>query len=622
MNITSVQLLDSNAAVVSLYAVERLKGNATILFIDIGASQCEFSLWKLERGGSVTTITLKDFRFSDEIGGLVIDQLLIEKVIGGLSRAPTTAERVAILRNVRKVKETLAAHGNYVIDLSEDFQKVITLSNDVVAEVAEPVLKKLSKLIEGIETPDEIEMVGGASRLPSFVSVIQNAFPNLPLRRSLNSDEAVATGAAYYASLQTGTIAGTRLEFRRPAMYGLNLKALNQTFELFRRGEFIERKSVTMRRFNDFSFLVELSPEKARNLRIQSSLYDHVPIQFKSIAITGLTNLTRNVTKQLATGTRPYIRFAFGHSEVLDCPDFISASLNANVTVNITIEGEVNSVDSAPMNWGLPTKVTPSDPAFDFDVAAAKQFMLEFNETRADRKRHAAAAHKIEAFIIDLNDKLSYDSDFQAVTTEEERSIIHELLSRERQTIEVSAARVPAVELEKRLEKLKEKIGRTLLRYDELKHRPSAIRKLNRTIGKAEQDMAASKTDQETIDEFASFLRQSKSMMNQALELKPLDDPHILAKDIIEREKQLFRKLPDLRKPARKPQSISFSNDPTDPDYEKKVKQLKKIGINVGPPKPKEVEKEPVEVAATRPMPPPEETLHRTDSNLNPPADL
>jgi anthranilate/para-aminobenzoate synthase component I len=307
---------------------------------------------------------------------------------------------------------------------------------------------------------------------------------------------------------------------------------------------------------------------------------------------------------------------------VLDCPDFISASLNANVTVNVTIEGEVTSVDSAPMNWGLPAKVRPADPAFDFDVPAAKQFMLEFNATRAERKRHSAAAHKIEAFIIDLNDKLSYDTDFQTVTTEEERAMIHELLSRERQTIEVSAARVPAIEFEKRLEKLKEKIGTTLLKYDEPKRRPAAIRKLNRTIQKAEAAMADSKSDKETIDDFASFLSQSKSIMNQALELKPLDEPHIVAKDIIAREEQLFRKLPDLKKPPRKPQTISFSNDPTDPDYEKKVKQLKKMGINVGPPKPKEVDKESIEVTPTKPTPRPQETLHEADADLNLPADL
>lgn len=134
--------------------------------------------------------------------------------------------------------------------------------------------------------------------------------------------------------------------------------------------------------------------------------------------------------------------------------------------------------------------------------------------------------------------------------------------------------------------------------------------------------MADSKSDKETIDDFASFLSQSKSIMNQALELKPLDEPHIVAKDIIAREEQLFRKLPDLKKPPRKPQTISFSNDPTDPDYEKKVKQLKKMGINVGPPKPKEVDKESIEVTPTKPTPRPQETLHEADADLNLPADL
>jgi hypothetical protein len=58
----------------------------------------------------------------------------------------------------------------------------------------------------------------------------------------------------------------------------------------------------------------------------------------------------------------------------------------------------------------------------------------------------------------------------------------------------------------------------------------------------------------------------------------------LFARDLLNREKQLYRKFPDLKKPPRKSQSISFTNDPSDPDYEKKVRELKKMGINVGAP--------------------------------------
>jgi DNA primase large subunit len=239
------------------------------------------------------------------------------------------------------------------------------------------------------------------------------------------------------------------------------------------------------------------------------------------------------------------------------------------------------------MSWGIPRKIALGDSAFDINVSEAKLFLRDWRAAARERKKHAAATHKYQTFIIDLNDKLSFDAEFQNVTSEEERNAIHQLLARERQTIEVSAARVSSGELEKRLEKLKEKFSEALYRYEQLKARPGAIRKLNATIQKGYAAIENATTDAATIEEFKSFLKGSEEMMVEALGFQPLERPRLSAKDLLNREKQLYRKFPDLKKPPRKPQSISFTNDPSDPDYEKKVKELKKMGINVGSPPPK-----------------------------------
>jgi len=152
LNISSAQLLDTNAAVATLYAVERLrKGeNATqrVLFADIGAAQCELSLWAFERAGMVTRATLLDYRYSDEIGGDAVDRRIVEAVTAGLARAPTRPEAAAIARMVRRAKEQLAAGGEHAVDLSEDFQTRVPLSNARVAELAAAETAKLARLVE------------------------------------------------------------------------------------------------------------------------------------------------------------------------------------------------------------------------------------------------------------------------------------------------------------------------------------------------------------------------------------------------------------------------------------------------------------------------------------------
>ena len=609
LNISSAQIIDSNAAVAALYAVERLKKGDNvkqrILFADIGAVQSEFSLWEFERLGVVTRITLLDYRYTDEVGGELVDAILIKNITAGLDREPTRAEMVNIERQTVRTKERLAAGGEEFVDLSEDFQKRIPLTNEMVSELAGDPIAKLKELIAGMECPDDVELVGGATRLPAFAGVIQSEFPNLTLRRSLNSDEAVAFGAAYYASLQSGTIGGTRLDFHKPSLYGLNFITDGKKSVLYRTGEIIERKTVSMRKFRDFNVSLELSKEANKNLTIHSVYYEKAQQGYADVALVGLTYLTRNITGQLANGTKPYVRFTFGHSEVLDCPDFISASLNVNMTVNVTIEGQTADINSTTANLPIKTVVELVDSEFKVDQAAAEEFISALIAAAQERRRHDAAAHKIEAFIIDLTDKIEYDSEFRLVTSEEERDAITQLLQRERMAVEFSAQRVSADDLEKRLEKIKDRISDALVRYEEYKGRVPAVMKLNATLLKGEKELENAKCDDATKDNFKKLMEECRELINDTLAIKPDEHPRILVSDLKDKEQQVQRMFTSLRMPPRPSKSISFTNDPSDPDYEKNLKKLKKMGINIVPPAPKDSEAtpEPQPEATTEPQP-------------------
>jgi len=586
LNITSSQILNSNTALAAYYSIERLKKAENLsqktLFIDIGAVQAEISLWRFERTGGSVKLYLDDYRMSDQIGGNKVDEEILKYVMKKIPREPSPMEMRSILRSIRKAKARFASTNETIIDLSEDFHMSITITNDEVALMCDELNNKLRSLLDGMSIPEEVELIGGSTRLPCFVNEIQKAFPSLTLKRSMNSEEAVAIGAAYYASLQTGTVAGARLDVIRKSLYGLDFEINQKKSILFKPGEIADRRSITIRKFDDFNFTLYLTHEQERVPHVYSVTTNVLTRPFTLTTIYELRYLTRNVTSQLANGTKPFIRLTFGLSQTLDCIDFISAALTANVTVNMTIKGEVNSVDSTSVSWGLKSRTELHDPEYKVNSTESYINVQLYRDYLANIKQHAAARHKIEAFIIDLNDKITYDEDFSNISTNEERFEIQQMLSRERQSVDISGSRVSAIDLERRLEKIKEKLAGILHRYDEFKQRPRAIKMLNGTIQKAENAILSATTDQESIEEFKKYLQESKDLIESALKTNPMEAPSVLCKELINREKRLSRKIPDLKSPPRKPKSITISNDPKSPDYsEEKLEDLEKMGIHI-----------------------------------------
>ena len=427
LNISSAQILDSNSAVATLYSVERMKKskvegeNVTenVIFIDIGAVQAEVSNWKFERNGGFVKIELLDYRFSDEIGGDYIDNNIFNYVKSKLPREPTKAEIKVIYQAIVKAKERLATGIAQKIDLTEDFGISIDLSTEIIDEISKDVLNKLSTLLENITVSESIELIGGSTRLPSFNKIIQQFFPDTPLRRSLNSDEAIAFGASYYSSIQTGTITGTKIDFIKPSIYGIDFNYNDKNLQIIESGDSSERKSITMRRFKDFNFSLYSTKKPSENIKINSKIYNSLEKEYSTVDLYSLTYLTRNITKQLAKGTKPFIRINFGHSQIYDCVDYMSSTLTANISVNVSIKGEMNSINSTSVNLNIKSNVSLTKTNYNLtkDVLFIKDYINETNE----RKKHDEIYNKLESFIIDLQDKISYDSDFQGVTTEEER---------------------------------------------------------------------------------------------------------------------------------------------------------------------------------------------------------
>jgi heat shock protein 4 len=94
----------------------------------------------------------------------------------------------------------------YLID-EEDLS--YTMKREEFETIIEPVLTKLGHAIQkhkadldalGLKL-STIELVGGGTRIPSFIRIIQNLFKVDP-SRTINSNEAIAKGCAYMSAFK------------------------------------------------------------------------------------------------------------------------------------------------------------------------------------------------------------------------------------------------------------------------------------------------------------------------------------------------------------------------------------------------------------------------------------
>ena len=553
ISISSAQLINSNTALAALYAIEKLpiSDNVTrkVLFVDIGAIQTELSLWNFDRKNQTITITLDDYRFSDEIGGYLIDDLLMNFTLKQLNRKPIDSEMPIIRRAVIKAKERLAAGGHSFIDLNEDFSQRIPLYVDNVTELASDIIAKFDKMLEGLsDSTDEVEMVGGSTRLPCFINSLTKAFGEKP-HRSMNSDEAVALGSAYFAALQSGTINGAILKVVKPSLFGIAFEFNNQSTDVFIPGDKIERKTVVLRKFTDFNFTLVQTRDPSKFPHISTSLIPKENKTYSIVSVKNLVNLTRSITKQIVKKDKPYLSLMFDISQQLDCLDFITIALHANITVNATIGNEsISQVTST----SYPLKYENNIIENVLDFPKSKELLDGIRGYRRQVAQQRKSLNNLLDFIIDTNEKLSYSSDMKAVSTPEERAQVQQMLARERQSVDLAGSRVSSAELEKRLASIKERIGNLLTRFEEYSKRPRIISDLNKTILRAEKEIPKAICGNETLNDFIKFLNDTKQLIQDAEAMNPLEQPVITIKKLTSHKNALLKRLPLLRSPTRK----------------------------------------------------------------------
>lgn len=184
-----------------------------VAFVDIGHSNYTCSIVEFKKGELAVKATAYDRHF----GGRDFDKALVdhfakefkEKYKIDINTNPKALVRVATA--AEKLKKILSANAQAPISiesLMDDVDVQGAMKREELEELLKPLLDRATGPLEQalaeaklkVEDIDAVEMVGGATRVPSLKSRISKFF-NKPLSFTLNQDEAVARGCAFSCAI-------------------------------------------------------------------------------------------------------------------------------------------------------------------------------------------------------------------------------------------------------------------------------------------------------------------------------------------------------------------------------------------------------------------------------------
>jgi molecular chaperone DnaK (HSP70) len=245
--------VDDADAVSNAYAIRKFQkfanGTHTVLFVDVGAASVKayairFAIVRNEKTqtGQATAERLS-YEIAEKQGGAFLTARIVEvikKKLGIESLTPSDGRRLFDAAEKLKIRLTLAQTAEITIEDIGDEDRGVSLSreelNELAAELIASTIATAKSAAEGVLF-DDLEIIGGSSRIPFLQSSLQAAFGLESIGHSLNSDEAVASGAGYHAQFRAGTSRYQRVLLNNSfPVHTMSLAAGNATWEISSRG--------------------------------------------------------------------------------------------------------------------------------------------------------------------------------------------------------------------------------------------------------------------------------------------------------------------------------------------------------------------------------------------------
>ena len=210
------RIINEPTAAAIAYGLDKQK-ELNILVFDLGGGTFDVSVLTIEDGVFEVLSTNGD----THLGGEDFDNRIIEHFVKLFKKkASKDASKDAkamgkLKREAEKAKRALSSQMSVRVEIEsfidgEDFSETLTrakfeeLNMDLFKKTIRPVERALKDAKLDKSQIDEIVLVGGSTRIPKVVDMIENYFNGKKASKGVNPDEAVAYGAAVQGGILTG----------------------------------------------------------------------------------------------------------------------------------------------------------------------------------------------------------------------------------------------------------------------------------------------------------------------------------------------------------------------------------------------------------------------------------
>ncbi|KAF9981033.1 ATPase with role in protein import into the ER [Modicella reniformis] len=212
-----LRIINEPTAAAIAYGLDKKEGERTILVYDLGGGTFDVSLLSIEDGLFEVLATNGD----THLGGEDFDQRVIDHFVNQYKKKNSKditkdlKTMGKLKREVEKAKRTLSSQMSVRIEIDSffegnDFSETLTRAKfeELNVDLFKNTLKPVEQVLKdaNLEKKDihDIVLVGGSTRIPKVISLLEDYFNGKKASKGINPDEAVAYGAAVQGGVLSG----------------------------------------------------------------------------------------------------------------------------------------------------------------------------------------------------------------------------------------------------------------------------------------------------------------------------------------------------------------------------------------------------------------------------------
>ena len=217
MNVIRI-INEPTAAAIAYGLDKKFQKERNVLIFDLGGGTFDVSILTLESG----LFEVKATNGNTHLGGEDFDNRLLEYCAGEFRRKfnidirPNPKAMRRLKGSCEKAKRAVSSATQTTIDVDslmdgKDFNIILTrakfeeLNMDLFKKCMPPLDNVLTDAKLSKSEVDDVVLVGGSTRIPKIVQMVQEYFNGKEPNKSINPDEAVAYGAAIQAAVITNS---------------------------------------------------------------------------------------------------------------------------------------------------------------------------------------------------------------------------------------------------------------------------------------------------------------------------------------------------------------------------------------------------------------------------------